>query len=75
MLAVALVFSILFSFFALILGGLIGWTISNNMSQRIPYTYHPEMFDEDGNVLPDSLIAFRFENSDSIMEEEEESED
>jgi hypothetical protein len=71
MLALALVFSVLFVIFALILGGLVGWTVKQHLEQREPYTYHPEMFDENGQVLPDEIIAFRFENTDSIEEEEE----
>lgn len=74
MLALALVFSVLFVIFALVLGGLVGWTARQHLDQREPYTYHPEMFDENGQVVPDELIAFRFENTDS-MEEEEETED
>jgi hypothetical protein len=74
MLALALVFSVLFVIFALILGGLVGWTVKQHLEQREPYTYHPEMFDENGQVLPDEIIAFRFENTDS-MEEEEDIED
>jgi len=71
MLALALVFSVLFVIFALILGGLVGWTVKQHLEQREPYTYHPEMFDENGQVLPDEIIAFRFENTDSIEEEDE----
>jgi len=74
MLALALVFSVLFVIFALILGGLVGWTVKQHLEQREPYTYHPEMFDENGQVLPDEIIAFRFENTE-YMEEEEEPED
>ena len=71
MLALALVFSVLFSIFALILGGLVGWTVKQHLEQREPYTYHPEMFDENGQVVPDEIIAFRFENTDSFGEEED----
>ncbi len=71
MLALALVFSVLFVIFALILGGLVGWTVKQHLEQREPYTYHPEMFDENGQVLPDEIIAFRFENPDSFGEEED----
>lgn len=71
MLALALVFSVLFVIFALILGGLVGWTVKQHLEQREPYTYHPEMFDENGQVVPDEIIAFRFENNDSFEEEEE----
>jgi hypothetical protein len=74
MLAITLVFSVLFVCLSLIVGGLVGWTLKQHLSQREPYTYHPEMFDEDGNVLADDLIAFRFENTEN-MEEEEDLED
>jgi len=50
---------------------LVGWTVKQHLEQREPYTYHPEMFDENGQVLPDEIIAFRFENTDSTEEEEE----
>lgn len=74
MLAITLVFSVLFVLFALILGGLVGWTVKQHLEQKQPYTYHPEMFDEDGQVIPDELIAFRFENKD-FMDEEDDLED
>ena len=32
---------------------------------------HPEMFDENGNVLPDEILAVRFENNYDYDEEEE----
>lgn len=74
MIAIALVFSVLFVGLSLIVGALVGWTVKDYLSQREPYTYHPEMFDQDGNVVPDELIAFRFENTEN-MEEEEDLED
>ena len=37
---------------------------------------HPEMYDLKGNLIPDEIIAFRFENLDFLHEEiEEENED
>jgi hypothetical protein len=74
MIAIALVFSVLFVCLSLVVGVLVGWTLNQHLSQREPYTYHPEMFDENGNVLADELIAFRFENTEH-MEEEEDLED
>ena len=74
MLALTLVFSVLFVIFGLLVGFLFGWGVKQYLLQREPYTYHPEMFDENGNVLPDELIAFRFENTD-MLEEDEDSED
>ena len=32
---------------------------------------HPEMFDENGNVIPDQVIAFNFENYDNEYEDED----
>lgn len=71
MLALALVFSVLFSVFGIILGCLVGWVAKQHFEQGVPYTYHPEMFDPNGNLIPDELIAFRFESTDSLEEEEE----
>lgn len=72
MLAIALVFSVLFVGLSLVVGALVGWTYKQYVSEREPYTYHPEMFDSNGNVIPDELIAFRFENAEQFEEEEEE---
>lgn len=71
MIALTLVFSVLFVIFALILGALVGWTVKQHLEQKQPYTYHPEMFDEDGEPLVDDLIAFRFENKEYFDEEED----
>jgi hypothetical protein len=32
---------------------------------------HPEMFDENGNVIPDEILAVRFENDYDYDDEEE----
>ena len=46
-----------------------------NQFHTQPVYMHPEMFDENGNVLPDEILAVRFENGyDEIDEEEDESE-
>ena len=37
-----------------------------------PVFTHPEMFDENGNVLPDEIVAVRFENNDDNSEEDDE---
>ena len=38
--------------------------------QEIPRP-HPEMFDEMGNLVPDEVIAFRFENKYDYDEEDD----
>ena len=37
----------------------------------IAYT-HPEMFDENGNLLPDEILAVRFENDYDYEDEDQE---
>ena len=59
----------------LLIGGIIGWLAKQNnylgLQQQAVYT-HPEMFDENGNVLPDEIVAVRFENNDDSEEDDEE---
>ena len=64
MLAVTLTFSALFSIMFLLLGTVFGWLAKDYVLQRdskyIPL--HPEMFDENGQIIPDEVLAVRFEN-------------
>ena len=55
----------------LLVGGVIGWLTKEHMLQTQPVYMHPEMFDENGNVLPDEILAVRFENNYDYDEEEE----
>ena len=60
----------------LCIGGIIGWLYKEHLHRTYLPAVHPEMFDEKGNVIPDEVIAFRFENLDFLHEEiEEENED
>jgi len=68
MLAVSLVAGSFLVIGALIVGCMLGWVLREYMMyhhdrQEQPIL-HPEMYDENGNILPDSLIAFRFEDDD-----------
>ena len=58
--ALALPISIMF----FIVGVLIGWVARDYMMnyREIPRP-HPEMFDINGNLVPDEIVAFRFENN------------
>jgi hypothetical protein len=65
MLATTLTFSALFSIGALILGFMLGWfanTYYDDYIERISTPQlHPEMYDEEGNLLHSRLLSVRFE--------------
>ena len=71
MLAVSLVFGSFLTVLFLILGVMIGWTAREYMMnyREVPRP-HPEMFDQQGNLIPDEVIAFNFENYEYDNEEE-----
>ena len=60
---VTLTLTTVVSFLALLVGGMIGWLARQHSyeSAYVAYT-HPEMFDENGNIIPDEIVALRFEN-------------
>ena len=68
-------FSIL-CFTFLLLGGIIGWLAQQNnyinlQNQGMAFS-HPEMYDENGNLIPDEIVAVRFENDNSEEDDDEE---
>jgi len=70
MLAVSLVFGSFMTILFLIVGLIGGWTAREYMMnyREVPRP-HPEMFDEQGNLIPDEVIAFNFENYHDYDEE------
>jgi hypothetical protein len=72
MIAITLVFCVMFFITSLVLGAVVGWLYKEYTYSQHPMNLHPEMFDENGNVVPDSIIAFSF---DGEYDEEEEQED
>jgi len=70
MLAVSLVLGTYLIIGAFLTGSIFGWIIRENVvSFNVPQGLHPEMYDEEGGLLPDQLIAFRFENLDNEEED------
>ena len=70
---VTLTLTTVVSFLALIVGGMIGWMARQHSYETTPqivYT-HPEMFDENGQLVPDEIVAVRFENYDTDTEEDD----
>ena len=73
MLAISLVFGSFLTLLFLIVGVIGGWVAREYMMnyQEIP-RIHPEMFDGNGNLVPDDIVAFRFENNyDNDKEEDD----
>lgn len=53
-------------------GSIIGWLVKDYLSKRDLNSYlHPEMLDENGNIIPDEILAVRFENYDDTNTDEE----
>ena len=64
-LVVTLTLTTVVSALALLVGGMIGWMARQHSYETTPqvvYT-HPEMFDENGQLVPDEIVAVRFENN------------
>ena len=71
---VTLTLTTVVSLLALLVGGMIGWMARQHSYETTPqivYT-HPEMFDENGQLVPDEIVAVRFENYDNTDDEEDE---
>tara|TARA_B100002019_G_scaffold228508_1_gene201827 strand:- start:2529 stop:2759 length:231 start_codon:yes stop_codon:yes gene_type:complete len=76
MLAVSLVFGSFLTVLFLVVGVIGGWVAREYvMNYQESPRLHPEFFDEHGNVVPDEVLALRFEegffSNDEIEEEEE----
>ena len=72
-LVVTLTLTTVVSLLALLVGGMIGWMARQHSYETTPqmiYT-HPEMFDANGNVLPDEILALRIETHDTDEEDDD----
>ena len=72
-LIVTLTLTTVVTFLAILVGGMIGWLARQHSYETTPQTEyaHPEMFDENGNLSADEILAVRFENHDNNTEEED----
>ena len=64
-LIVTLTISTVVSLLSLLVGGVIGWTARTYTMEKTQYSQypsHPEMYDENGNLIADEIVDFRFEN-------------
>ena len=71
---VTLTLTTVVSFLALLVGGMIGWMARQHSYETTPqvvYT-HPEMFDANGQLVPDEILALRIETHDTDEDDTEE---
>ena len=69
-LIVTLTLTTVVSALALLVGGMIGWMARQHSYETTPqvvYT-HPEMFDANGQLVPDEILALRIETHDTDEE-------
>ena len=72
-LIVTLTFATISSILSLLVGFGIGWLAQSHAIKSNPYhrdNLHPEMYYQHGNVIPDEILALRFENADNISSTE-----
>ena len=72
-LVVTLTLTTVVSALALLVGGMIGWMARQHSYETTPqvvYT-HPEMFDANGQLVPDEILALRIETHDTSEENAE----
>jgi len=68
MLTMAVMMTLLF----FVVGGIVGWIANRTFLENQPINMHPEFFDNDGNIIPDEILAVRFENNYDSFEEDDE---
>ena len=72
-LVVTLTLMTVMSALALLVGGMIGWMARQHSYETTPqvvYT-HPEMFDANGQLVPDEILALRIETHDTDEENDD----
>lgn len=68
--AICIIALFLLTFF--VIGVIFGWLANRHAMETSIPNLHPEMFDSHGNIIPDEILAVRFENDDMLTDEEEE---
>jgi hypothetical protein len=62
----------------LLIGGIVGWLWKEHVVYSTvpqPGFVHPEMFDRNGNIIPDEILAVRFENDYGYEEDDDHDDD
>jgi len=71
--AYVITFTIMFTLLFFMVGSIIGWLTYRHLLESKPPYLHPEFFDENGQVIPDEVVAVRFEEG--YFDDDEDDED
>ena len=66
-----LTMSIMMTLLFFVVGGIVGWIANRTFLENQPINMHPEFFDNEGNIIPDEILAVRFENDYDNFEEDD----
>jgi len=70
--AYVIAFTVMFTLLFFMVGSIIGWLTYRHLLETRPPYLHPEFFDENGQIIPDEVVAVRFEEGYFDDEDEEE---
>ncbi len=59
--AYVITFTVMFTLLFFMVGSIIGWLTYRHLLETRPPYLHPEFFDENGQIIPDEVVAVRFE--------------
>ena len=71
--AYVITFTIMFTLLFFMVGSIIGWLTYRHLLESRPTYLHPEFFDENGQVIPDEVVAVRFDEG--YFDDDEDDED
>ena len=73
--AYVITFTIMFTLLFFMVGSIIGWLTYRHLLESRPPYLHPEFFDENGQVIPDEVVAVRFEEGYFDDDDEDDNDD
>ena len=68
--AYVITFTVMFTLLFFMTGGIIGWLTYRHFLENKPPYLHPEFFDDNGQIIPDEVVAVSF-NPDYFIDENE----
>jgi len=71
--AYVIAFTVMFTLLFFMVGSIIGWLTYRHLLETRPPYLHPEFFDENGQIIPDEVVAVRFEEG--FFDDDDEDED